>query len=100
MPYTIYTYEHVTMGTASIKSALYSLNDSDKQQLLDDIEKWNCSIDNHMFDLIKYSHIHCKMDCKVLMDGCCIFRSWMLEHTDLDVDNYITIQSLASACYA
>ena len=27
----------------------------------------------------------------------CFFRDWMLEHTDLDVDSYITIQSLASS---
>ena len=54
-------------------------------------------MDNQMFDLIKYSSIHCKMDCKVLMDGYCVFRSWVLEHTELDVDNYITIQSLASS---
>ena len=50
-----------------------------------------------MFDLIKYSSIYCKMDCKVLMDGYCVFRDWMLEHTELDVDRYTTIQSLASS---
>ena len=27
------------------------------------------------------------MDCKVLMDGYEVFRQWMLEHTELDVDN-------------
>ena len=26
-----------------------------------------------------------------------VFRDWMLEHTELDVDSYITIQSLASS---
>ena len=50
-----------------------------------------------MFDLIKHSSIYCKMDCKVLMDGYCVFRDWMLEHTALYVDSYITIQSLASS---
>ena len=37
------------------------------------------------------------MDCKVLMDGYEVFRQWMLEHTGLDVDNYITIQYMASS---
>ena len=37
------------------------------------------------------------MDCKVLMDGYEVLRSWVLEHTKLDVDSYITIQSLASS---
>ena len=36
------------------------------------------------------------MDCEVLMDGCEVFRCWMLEHTELYVYNFITIQSLAS----
>ena len=47
------------------------------------------------------------MDCKVLMDGYEVFRQWVLEHTELDVDDYITIitiQSMAlsmlkSGCY-
>ena len=39
--------------------------------------------------LIKYSSIYCKMDCKVLMDGYEVFRSWMIEHTGLDIDHYI-----------
>ena len=30
------------------------------------------------------------------MDGHEVFRSWMIEHTGLDVDNCITIQSMAS----
>ena len=36
------------------------------------------------------------MDCKVLMEGYEVFREWMLEWTELDVDYGITIQSLAS----
>ena len=36
------------------------------------------------------------MYCKVLMDGYEVFRSWMIEHTGLDVDKFITIQSMAS----
>ena len=36
------------------------------------------------------------MDCEVLMYGYCVVRDWMLEHTELDVDSYITLQSLAS----
>ena len=101
MPYNVYTYENVSMGACSIQSALDILKDDDKQQFLDNLEKWDCvlgkGMDNQMFDLIKYSSIYCKMDCKVLMDGYEVFRGWMLEHTELDVDNFITIQSMASS---
>ena len=76
------------------------LKDGDKKQFLDNLEQWDCilgkGMDNQMFDLIKYSSICCKMGCKVLMDGYEVFRQWMLEHTELDVDNYVTIQSMAS----
>ena len=101
VPYNIYMYENVKIGACSIQDVLDVLNKEDKQQFLDNLEKWNCIIgkgmENEMFDQIKYSSIYCKMDCKVLMDGYCVFRDWMLEHTELDVDSYITIQSLATS---
>ena len=37
------------------------------------------------------------MGCKALMDGYEVFRHWMLEHTELDVDKFITIKSVASS---
>ena len=45
------------------------------------------------------------MDCEVVMGGSIVIRDWALEHTELDVDSYITIQPLAnsfmlkSSCY-
>ena len=92
----VYTYEYVSKGSASIQSALDILKDSDKHQCLNDIDSWKCSLDNKMFDLIKHSSIYCETDCTILMDGYEVFRSWMIEHTGLDIDHYITSQSLAS----
>ena len=101
MPYGVYAYENVEMGACRIQDALDILKDDDKQQFLNNLETWDCilgkGMDNQMFDLIKYSSIYCKMDCKVLMDGYEVFRGWMLEHTELDVDNFIAIQSMASS---
>ena len=37
------------------------------------------------------------MDCQILMHGYEVFRQWMLEHTELDVYHFITIQSMASS---
>ena len=88
------------MGAVSIQSASDILSESDKQSCLDNVEKWDCllgkGMDNQMFDWIIYSSIYCKMDYTVLMDGDCVFRSWVLEHTGLYVDSYTIIQSLAS----
>ena len=53
-------------------------------------------MNDKVFDVTKYLSICCKLDCKVLMHGYEVFRGWMLEHTKLDVDNFTTIQSMAS----
>ena len=101
MPYGIYTHQNVDMGACCVQGALDILKDDDAQQFLNNLEQWDCilgkGMDNQMFDLIKYSSIYCKMDCKVLMDGYEVFRGWMLEHTELDVYNFITIQPMASS---
>ena len=69
-------------------------------QCLDNIDKWDCvsgkGMNDQMFDSITYFSIYCNMDCKLLMDGYGVLRSWMLEHTQLCVDKCITIQSMAS----
>ena len=61
MPYSVSTYENVTMGACSIQSALDILKDDGKQQFLDNLENWGCilgkGMNNEMFDLIKYSSI-------------------------------------------
>ena len=38
------------------------------------------------------------MKCQMIMQCYEVFRGWMLEWTELYVDNYITIQSVASSC--
>ena len=100
MPYGVYTHQNVTVGACCIQDALGILKDEDKQQRVDNIEEWGCvlgkGMNDQMFDSIKYSRNYCKMDCKVLMDGYEVFRGWVLEHTKLNVDNCITIQSMAS----
>ena len=62
------------MGACSIQDALDVLKtEDDKTQLLDNIETWNCvlgkGMNNQINDFMKHPSIHCKVDCKVLMDG-------------------------------
>ena len=43
MPYEMYTYENVSMGVCRIQDAIDVLKtEDDKQQVLDNIEKWDC----------------------------------------------------------
>ena len=77
MPYAIYTYENVSLGVCRIQDALNVLKKQDKQQFLDNIETWDCvlgkGMNDQMFDLIRYSSMYCKMDCKVLTAGYIVF---------------------------
>ena len=56
MPYSVYTYGHVTMGGCRIRDALDILKNDDKQQFLDNLENWGCilgkGMDNQMFDYL------------------------------------------------
>ena len=89
MLYGMYTHQNVDMGACCVQDALDILKDDDQQQSLNNFEKCDCilgkGMDNQMFDLSKYSSSYCKMVCKVLMDGCEVFRGWMLAHTEFDV---------------
>ena len=90
--------KNVSRGTASVQDALEELKKEDRQQFPDNREQWNCNMDNQMFDLIRYSNSCCRMDCKVIYGWIVFFfRDLVLEHTELDVDSYITIRPLASS---
>ena len=99
MPYKIYTTSHIKRKYMPILEAVQHIPEKDVETLINNIDRWGCrekppNFNN--FDIIKYSSEYCKLDCTVLHKGYDIFREWMLEYTDLDIDNYITIQSLAS----
>ena len=99
MPYRIYTQENIKKVYVPIMEAIHHINHKDIPQFKNNIDKWNCRGEGHRFNefnILKYSSEYCKLDCSVLRKGYEIFRDWMLEHTELDIDDYITFQSLAS----
>ena len=99
MPYKIYTQENIKRVYIPILEAIHHINHKDIEQFINNIDKWKCRGEGHRFNefnIIKYSSEYCKLDCSVLHKGYDIFREWMLKYTDLDVDEFITIQSLAS----
>jgi hypothetical protein len=80
------------------KNARYRLGE--KQFVRDffaNVNNWGCNNRFYGIDIIKYSSIYCKMDCEVLEKGYNTFRSWILEACELDIDNYISLPSLANA---
>jgi len=100
MPYPIYTPDNIAKVYVPISSAFVYLKPDDIEQFMLNIDKWGCRGDGSQcndYDILKYSSKYCELDCHVLRSGYEIFRDWMIEYTGLDIDNYITIQSLCSA---
>lgn len=94
MPYTLYTDHNIQKRFVPIEEALSLISNSDKEQFLNNIERWNCKV-NDTFDIIKYSSEYCKIDCEILYNGYVKFRSWMNTAFNLDIDYILTSASLA-----
>lgn len=112
IPYDLYTEENVAKRFIRMEECLagvdiqYRKNNIGKPKITKDLEelrtlfennctKWVCVV-NGWVDIIKYSSMYCKMDCEVLKQGYNKFRGWMLEITDLDIDNYVSLPSVAN----
>lgn len=66
----------------------------DKDQFLNNIEKWNLR-DGENFDCVEYSRFYCEIDCDILEKGYNTFKKWMLELVNINIDEVLTLASLA-----
>lgn len=82
------------------------INENDKKQFLNNLDKWNLRTANNEYDIITYSRYYCEIDCDVLEKGYNIFRSWILDlqgydlsgklvNHKLDINEILTSASLA-----
>lgn len=105
MPYSIYTTENIKKVYVEINEALQSIEndcindeernfEDDKKQFLNNIKIWGLQ-NGTKYDIINYSKEYCFLDCIVLMKGYEIFKKWMLDATKLNIDNIISLASLA-----
>ena len=94
MPYNVYTKENIDKRFLKIDDVLPHIDPADKQQFLDNINRWNLK-KGDTYDIIEYSARYCQIDCKILWHGYNIFRKWMNECVSIDIDNKLTIASLA-----
>jgi len=63
-------------------------------KFMENAKKWNC-INGDKIDIIKYSDIYCQMDCEILELGYNTFKNMIQTVCDLNIDNYISIASVA-----
>ena len=66
----------------------------DVEQFRDNLVKWKLTVGN-TFNAIQYSRHYCEIDCEILQTGYITFRKWMNELTGIDINNTLTIASLA-----
>jgi hypothetical protein len=66
----------------------------DINQFRDNLKKWKI-INGEKFNAIEYSRRYCEIDCEILQSGYNTFRKWMNELTCIDINNTLTIASLA-----
>lgn len=97
MPYSIYNKNTINEKFINIDLAKKELSTADYNEFNKNIIEWNLLNPNNLrqFDHIKYSKIYCEMDVSVLKQGYEIFRGWMEEITNLDIDYIISIPQLA-----
>ena len=94
LPYSIYTSENIDKKYIDIKEINKEFKtEEDKYRFLTNCIKWNV-INKGMVDVIEYSSIYCRYDCLVLCQGFNTFRKWVLDVTNIDIHDCLTIPSM------
>ena len=97
MPYEAYNTRTVKNTYIDIEYAKQFLKtQSEQDEFIKNITDWNL-INGNTFDHITYARKYCQLDVQVLKQGYEIFRCWMKQVTNLDIDNAISIPQLANA---
>ena len=106
MPYTLYNRENLSKNKIRIKKAIKILKLENKlknkkemnimiEQFKLNIKNNGCYIDDKYYNHMKYVEFYCTRDCEILAQGYNIFRKWINEITNLDLNEYISLPSIA-----
>ena len=94
--HSFYNRENVIKQYHSLEDFLKPFNKSDKETVINNINKWNCMTSNNEVDIIEYSKRYCDIDVEILAKGYLIFREWLLDYFDEDINNHLTLPSIVS----
>lgn len=95
MPYEAYNKDTIDKNLINVDYATQFLKDGEKAELIKNINEWQIMKDDK-FNHIEYAHKYCEMDVSVLKKGYEIFRGWMQEVCNLDIDNAVSIPQVAN----
>lgn len=96
LPYSLYTTDNINKRFISLTDILkcHELETKEKkEQYIKNCNDWKL-LNNGFIDIIQYSSNYCYLDCLVLCKGVKKFREWMLEATEIDIHNIVSIPSL------
>lgn len=95
MPYHIYTRDNVRERYINYDYIKGKIDNQDNQKIFDEnIIKWSC-IKEGKVDIIEYSKRYCRIDVELLKNGYDIFRKNCITHFNIDINDILTIPSLA-----
>lgn len=95
MNYDFYNEENINKKYCNIEQAMINFDEDEKIHFKKNIQLWNLSKDNITYDIIEYSNQYCMIDCDILMKGYNIFKKWINDDFNINIDNYLTISSVA-----
>jgi len=95
MPYHIYTRDNVRERYINYDYIKGKIDNEDNKKIFDEnIIKWSC-IKEGKIDIIEYSKRYCRIDVELLKNGYDIFRKNCITHFNIDINDILTIPSLA-----
>lgn len=94
MPYDIYNLDNLNKKWVDYEECIKYVKKDDIEQFNDNLKKWDLLSDNKV-DIITYSVKYCEIDVELLHKGYTIFKGWMNEHFKINIEDCLTIASLA-----
>lgn len=96
MPYDIYTIDSVNKSIFPISEALKKLkNDEDRETFIKNITELKLIVADTYFNHMNYARYYCERDVQVMMEGYFVFRGWIRDQLDVDIDNFLTVSSIS-----
>jgi len=96
IPYDFYNQSRVNTTYELINEALkYLKNDKEKEQFIKNVNDWGLVVNEKYFLHKQYLIKYCQIDCEILRKGYNKFKDWINEYFKIDIDEVLTISSLA-----
>lgn len=102
MPYNAYTSKTLKQRTIPLRQAIYHVKKVDRCRFLYNAKSHGlinsstgAAFEPVEFNHIEYAKIYCRRDVQVLKQGYEKFRQWILEATNIDIDNAVSLPQVA-----